>query len=127
VRNCEVKGKATIEEYTDSAIRDPDVLAIARKVTFEIDPEAEAVYPHHYPCTVVITMKDGSSEMIHIEYPKGDPENPVTWEEAIEKFRFMAGFHYKEQTLNYVIEAVRNLEKVECTAELFAQIRKRDR
>ena len=113
-----VKGHETIADFTNETIRDPEVLALAKKVTWELDPEAEKVYPKYYPCTVEVTMKDGSLVTAHVDYPKGDPENPVTWDEAVEKFRFMSGHHIGSVEQDRIIELVANLEKLEHISEL---------
>lgn len=113
-----VKGHETIEDFTEVTIRDPEVLALAKKVTWELDPEAEKVYPKYYPCTVEVTMKDGTVEVAHVDYPKGDPENPVSWDEAVEKFRFMSGHHIGRLEQNRIIELVSTLEHLENIDEL---------
>jgi 2-methylcitrate dehydratase PrpD len=117
-----VKGRETIQEYTNASIRDPEVLALAKKVKWVLDPEAEKVYPKYYPCTVEVTMKDGSTETAHVDYPKGDPENPVTWEEAVEKFRFMSGHHIGRVEQDKIISLIANLEKLETLDELIQAI-----
>ena len=63
-------------------------------------------------------MKDGTTYTSHVDYPKGDPENPVTWEEAVEKFRFMSGYHIGEFEKDRIIELVGNLEELDCLDEL---------
>jgi len=113
-----VKGHETIADYTNETIRDPEVLALAKKVTWELDPEAEKVYPKYYPCTVEVTMKDGTMVSSHVDYPKGDPENPVTWEEAVEKFRFMSGYHVGVVEQDRIIELVSNFENLKNMNEL---------
>ncbi|MDR1534224.1 MAG: MmgE/PrpD family protein [Planctomycetota bacterium] len=108
-----VKGRETIAEYTGESIRDPKVLELARKVRWELDPEAEKVYPKYYPCTVIVKMKDGREYASHVDYPKGDPENPVTWDEAVDKFRFMSGHHLGRLEQDRIIELCAGLEKLE--------------
>jgi 2-methylcitrate dehydratase PrpD len=115
-----VKGRETIAEYTNETIRDPEVLALAKKVKWELDPEAEKVYPKYYACTVEVTMEDGSVHTAHVDYPKGDPENPVSWEEAVEKFRFMSGHHTGRMEQDKIIELCANLEKLKNMEELTA-------
>jgi len=117
-----VKGKETIAEYHGPAIRDPEVLALAKKVKWELDPEAEKVYPKYYPCTVIVTMKDGTKHTAHVDYPKGDPENPVSWDEAVEKFRFMAGHHRGRVELDKIIEIISDLDKQKDMSELIKYI-----
>src|SRR5690606_5789967 len=75
---------------SETGIRDPEVLAMARKVRWEIDPEAERLWPKRYPCEVTITLVDGRSVSSRVEWPKGDPENAVTAEEVQHKFLTLA-------------------------------------
>jgi 2-methylcitrate dehydratase PrpD len=81
-----VNRRAFIEEYSEEGIRDPKVLAMAQKVRWEIDPEAEKLWPSRYPCEVEIVLNDGRSVSTRVEWPKGDPENPVNAEELKAKF-----------------------------------------
>ncbi|WP_101910314.1 MmgE/PrpD family protein [Marasmitruncus massiliensis] len=113
-----VKGHENIDDYTNESIRDPEVLGLAKKVTWMLDPEIEKVYPKYYPCTVEVTMKDGSKEITHIEYPKGDPENPVCWDEAVEKFRFMAGHEMGSYKVEKIIDLCSRLETLDNLDEL---------
>ena len=113
-----VKGHENIDDYTNESIRDPEVLGLAKKITWMLDPEIEKVYPKYYPCTVEVTMKDGSKEIAHIEYPKGDPENPVCWDEAVEKFRFMAGHEMGSYKVEKMIDLCSRLETLENLDEL---------
>jgi 2-methylcitrate dehydratase PrpD len=85
-----VRRRAFIEEYSEEGIRNPEVLAMARKVRWEIDPEAERLWPSRYPCEVEIALKDGRRLKSRVEWPKGDPENPVSTEEVRAKFATLA-------------------------------------
>ncbi len=114
-----VKGHENIDDYTMEAIRDPEVLALAKKVKWVLDPEIEKVYPKYYPCTVEVTMKDGSVVTSHTEYPKGDPENPVSWEEAEEKFRFMAGHEMSQEKIEKIVDLCKHLDELEALDELY--------
>lgn len=81
-----VKRRAFVEEYSETGIRNPEVLAMARKVRWEVDPEAERLWPTRYPCQITIQLKDGRSVTSRVEWPKGDPENAVTEPELRAKF-----------------------------------------
>ena len=85
-----VKRRAFVEEYSETGIRDPEVLAMARKVRWEVDPEAERLWPKRYPCQVTIKLTDGRSVSSRVEWPKGDPENAVTEPELRAKFLTLA-------------------------------------
>ncbi|MCK5487474.1 MAG: MmgE/PrpD family protein, partial [Desulfobacterales bacterium] len=57
--------------------------------------------------------KDGKTYSTRIDFPKGDPENPLTWDELIDKFRNLIAPVFFEARQNEIIERVRSLEKEE--------------
>ncbi len=118
-----MKKRASVPEFTDEAIKDPAVRALMQKVRYELDPEAEKVYPEKYPSTMIVTLKDGHRFTSYIEYPKGDPENPVTRDELLDKFRLLAGFHLPGKKVEQVIEVVSNLEDLKDINKLTALLR----
>jgi 2-methylcitrate dehydratase PrpD len=85
-----VKRRAFMEEYSETGIRDPEVLKLARRVRWEVDPEAERLWPTRYPCEVRIKRTDGTMISSRVEWPKGDPENPATPPELEQKFRALS-------------------------------------
>lgn len=116
------KGRASVLEFTEEAIKDKDVLELASKVKWELDPETEKVYPEYYPSTVIVRTKNGKEYVSYVDYPKGDPENPVSFEEVEEKFRFLASFTISEEKIEKVIEIVSSLEKLENVKELVSYL-----
>ncbi|GAG78350.1 unnamed protein product, partial [marine sediment metagenome] len=69
--------------------------------------------PKHWPATAEIKTKDGKILSIRLEYSKGDPENPLTWDELIEKFRGLASTVYSEARREKMIEQVKNIDNIE--------------
>src|SRR3546814_19627861 len=67
-------------------LKDPDTLALVRKVTVFQDPKVEAEYPRNLAGSVKITMADGATYEKLVRIPKGEPENFVTPQELRDKF-----------------------------------------
>ncbi len=42
-----VRGRTGVDEFKGAALTDPEILALADKVTWELDPAAEALWPRH--------------------------------------------------------------------------------
>ena len=82
-----IYGKATLEEYVPDNVESPAVKAFMRKVECVEDPQLDKDFPKKWPATVAITKTDGKTFSTSIEYPKGDPENPLSWDELIAKFQ----------------------------------------
>jgi len=105
-----VRKRTGVEEFKGDNLRDPEVLALADKVTWELDPAAEALWPKAYPATLVITMKDGTTHEAHSDYPKGDPENPVSLPEVVDKFNYLTERFLPRDKAAQVVERVSGIE-----------------
>lgn len=118
-----VKNSTGIYEFRGDVLQDPEVLALAQKVGCEYDPAAEAMYPKAYPSTLVAEMNDGRTFTAHVDYPKGDPENPATKEEILAKFHGLTEKFFDEERREQVIKAVEGLETMTNISELADLVR----
>lgn len=85
-----VTGKAGMDEFTEKKIVDPVIQEITGRVKVFEDPELTAIVPYKRGAMVQLHMKDGTSFAEFIELPKGEPENPLSQQELIEKFTSLA-------------------------------------
>ncbi len=83
------------------------------KVECYNDPELDKVFPQKWPCHVVIATNEGRSYQARVEYPKGDPENSLTWEELIAKFENVTQNVCSAAQKQALVEQVKNLENLE--------------
>ncbi len=77
-------------QFTDAKIMDPRIRAQLPKVKVLADPEIEAAFPKLQKVHVVITTTDGRTLEKRLDYPKGDPRNPLTDTEIAGKMRALA-------------------------------------
>jgi 2-methylcitrate dehydratase PrpD len=115
-----VHGSVLPEHFTEEAIKDEEINRLTDLITWEVNPEFEAVYPEKYPARVTVTMKDGTKYVSEVEYPKGDPENPATREEVLKKFRANAANTIGSVKAERIIELVDNIEELEDIDELIS-------
>jgi 2-methylcitrate dehydratase len=77
-------------QFTDAKIMDPTIRAQLNKVKVIADPEIEAVFPELQRVKVIIQTTDGRELEQQLDYPKGDPRNPLTDAEIAGKFAALA-------------------------------------
>ena len=77
-------------QFTDAKIMDPTIRAQLKKVEVVADPEIEKVFPALQRVIVTIRTVDGKSFTKQVDYPKGDPRNPLADREVEEKFDALA-------------------------------------
>jgi 2-methylcitrate dehydratase PrpD len=83
-----VHGGIGLGAFTEKAIRDADVLALAAKVKFVIDPDNP--YPNNYTGHVKATLKDGSVAEERQPYLRGGASEPLTRQDVTDKFMLNA-------------------------------------
>ena len=118
-----VKGRVLPESFTDEAIKDERLSRLCDLISWEINPDFEAVYPDRYPARVTVTMEDGSVYVGEVEYPKGDPEYPATKEEVVTKFRNNAANTIGSVKAERIIQLVDQFEELENLNELIECLR----
>jgi 2-methylcitrate dehydratase PrpD len=79
-----VVGSLGKNAYRPESLRNPDILDLARRVHYRVDPAYPG--PGRFKGEVTITLKDGRSFHELEEYNRGSAENPMTKEEITAKF-----------------------------------------
>jgi 2-methylcitrate dehydratase PrpD len=79
-----VHGGVGLGAFTESAIRDPEVLALAAKVNFVIDPDNP--YPNSYTGHLRATLNDGGVVEERQPFLRGGAQEPLTRQDVIDKF-----------------------------------------
>jgi 2-methylcitrate dehydratase PrpD len=90
-----------------------------RKVNFYVDPEAESAGFDKMTSLLKITLKDGKVITGRAAFGKGSPANPMTFDEAAEKFRGCAEYaDWPREKTEKIIALVRALETAADVSEL---------
>lgn len=116
-----IEKKAFLEEYTGESVKRPDVLECLNKVTVKHSTELDRFFPESFPTRVTITTEEGKEYTVKVRYPKGDPENPLSWNEILQKFhRCTVNSDMQTEVNNKLIESVTHLENMEDIRDLTA-------
>jgi 2-methylcitrate dehydratase PrpD len=107
-----------LEQYSEDVLHNAEVKKIMKKVDFYTHERLNQVFPKKWPAEVEIETTSGQIYREHIDFPKGDPENPLSWEEMIDKFRYLASSAYSDKRQDDIISTVRNLEELKSIREL---------
>jgi len=98
-------------QFTIDKIMDPTIRAQLNKIVVVADPEIEKVFPALQRVVVTILANDGREFSKQLDYPKGDPRNPLTDKEVEEKFEALAEPVLTAEARGRAIDAIWNLEK----------------
>lgn len=81
-----VDHKITTASFSDEKLNDPAIWEVIDKIKGEASIEFENMFPAKQPSKVVVRTKDGREFSEYLEYPKGDPREPMTQEDLDNKF-----------------------------------------
>lgn len=110
-------GKTGMDAFSDECLENAEIREFTKKVIVNEDTEMSAFFPEKTIASVVITARDGRRFEGRSELPKGEPENPLTPEEIIDKFSRLAVYGGKtklqaEEIADAVIHAETKLPKL---------------
>lgn len=106
-----VLGRTGMEAFTEDSLNNPDVQALTKKIVTTEDADMTAAFPKETIATVDVTLKDGRVISGKSVLPKGEPENPLTRQEAIDKFTALALYGGKTaQEAAAIVDAALNVE-----------------
>ena len=105
-------------QFTMEKIMDATIRAQLNKIVVVADPEIEKVFPALQRVIVTITTTDGREFSKQLDYPKGDPRNPLTDKEVEEKFEALAGPVMIPGARRKAIDAIWALEKQASVTDL---------
>ncbi|MBI4525956.1 MAG: MmgE/PrpD family protein [Deltaproteobacteria bacterium] len=120
--------KLGFEDFLPEALRDRRVVELARRVNPVLSEELDEWPMDAKPAIVDILLKDGSRFVERVEYAKGNPRDPISYEEILRNFRGCAGFtafpipsERTEKALE-LLERLENLEDVSDVVKLLSRV-----
>ena len=111
-----IYGRASLGEYTEEIIGQSEVKELMSRVQSAQDPSLEANYPSRWPAWAEIEARDGRRLRAEVEYPKGDPENALSWDELKDKFRDITRPvvpHSRQEEIISTVESLEHLDDVQ--------------
>jgi 2-methylcitrate dehydratase len=85
-----VDKKITIQSFSEEKLKDPRINKVINKIKGEPSIEFEKMFPEKQPSKVVIKTNDGREFSEYLEFPKGDPREPMTMNDLENKFNTLS-------------------------------------
>jgi 2-methylcitrate dehydratase PrpD len=80
------RGKAGMDEFSVQNLQDPDIRRLMEATHCRTDPGLDRAFPGAMPATVRLTLTDGRQLETRVDYPVGEPENPLSGEAMLTRF-----------------------------------------
>lgn len=117
-----VYGQVAISAFTTDRLHDPKIRGVMERISLARDPELGKAYPERWPAVAEITTRAGETHVARIDFPRGDPKNPMTQEELVAKFHNLATPALDQEHRKKTVDACLQLEQVENLASFFTDL-----
>jgi 2-methylcitrate dehydratase PrpD len=112
-------GHAGLGQFTPERMSDPAIAALLALTRVSVAEDLTAKYPAAWPARLTITLVTGETLHGAADFPRGNPENPITTQELEDKFRVLVAPRFGTDTAGRAIETIARLESLSDIAEAF--------
>lgn len=106
------KRRATLNEFSDSVVRDPGLQMLMSKVSYSAFDVRQSDYSN-VTTLIKVEMNDGRTFSLRADYGKGNPLRPMTFDDLAEKFRGCAEYaNWPSSKAEETIAMVQEVENV---------------
>jgi 2-methylcitrate dehydratase PrpD len=107
-----LRGKVSLEDFTDEKVADGEVQALLAKVEY-LYPVEYRKSPSSLAQEVVVKLNNGAEYAYRVDLPKGEPANPLTDGELRAKFVDCAGLLLPQVVIERVLDMLTSLESLD--------------
>ena len=106
-----LEGELFVNQFSKDKISNPEILNFMKKITAEVDPKIESLgHEFRHMASIELTTDDNKKFNHTEKYRKGSPENPLTKDQILAKFKSFATYSYDEDKINKIKEKIENIE-----------------
>jgi 2-methylcitrate dehydratase PrpD len=115
------EGRVGLEQFSPERFNQipPSIRDLLPRIRIAIAPDLTAKYPAAWPVRLAVRLENGTVLNGAGDYPRGNPENPVSTEALEEKFESLVGARFGGEFALRALEAVDAIEQYRDIAGLF--------
>jgi len=106
-------GNVLPDSFSDEKLKDPRIWDLLGKIKVIADPEIDGMFPGVKRARVSITTLGGSTHTAQVDHAKGSPQNPMSDEEIVAKFRANAEGVVSPNRQDEIIETTWKFDEVD--------------
>ena len=112
----------SVERFAPDGVCDPRIAAMLRSTRVTVEEELTQKYPSAWPARLTLTLGDGSQLRGSSDFPRGNPEHPLTTSQLEDKFLVLVGSRFGSDTANSALRTVHAVENCRDVGMLFRNV-----
>lgn len=113
--------RASLDQFTDKKVQDSKTVNLMKKIKMVAHPDLAEI-PMPSRSIITIKMKDGREFLKRVDAAKGSPENPLSKEEIVKKYRDCSEPVIGREKVDRSIDMIWNLDKIEDINQLMDMV-----
>ena len=115
---CLTQGGYWLDDFTEERIKNPKLRPLMKKIEVRETEECNSRFPESNSFRIKVTMKNGETIERGIDHAKGDPQNPMTDDEIVTKFRKLSAPVMSESQMDRALDRLWKLEEMSDMSEV---------
>ncbi|RKY53067.1 MAG: MmgE/PrpD family protein [Candidatus Neomarinimicrobiota bacterium] len=107
-----VDRQITTNSFSDEKLKAPKIQAVINKIRGDASVEFEKMFPAKQPSKFISRTNKGEEFSQYLEYPKGDPREPMTDEDIAVKFNALSSKVLNSERQKEIRDAIFNFERI---------------
>ena len=103
--------QASLDQFTDDNLRSAQLQSLMSKVVMVKDQRIEKNFPAEWATHVKVQLTNGNEFEKVVRFPKGDPENPLSWQELTAKFQSLAMRTFPPNRCQEIVDSVKDMDR----------------
>jgi len=116
-------GNVLPDSFSDEKLKDPRIWDLLGKIKVVADSEIDAMFPGVKRARVSITTNSGETHTAQVDHAKGSPQNPMSDEEIVSKFRANAEGVLDKARQDEIIDATWRFDELEDIEKYMSMLR----
>jgi len=121
-----IDGEVSLRQFTDERVLSSEAQGFISKVELKLLNVPKGVSLLNVPQPLKVKLQDGSELLREVQWPKGYPNNPMTWDEVASKFKDCAEGVLSQVKIDHCIEMMLKMETLDSVSELMTIVSKTD-
>jgi 2-methylcitrate dehydratase PrpD len=113
-----VDGRVRLDAFDDQHLEDPEIRELIKRVELYVDPQCDKGFPEQRAAVVEIRTRDGRVLKHRAPTRKGDPDNPLSDAELVEKYRELVAPVIGEAAAERLLDALWRIDVMDDVSAL---------
>lgn len=112
----------TSDRFGDDGVRDADIATLLQGTHVVVADDLSAKYPAAWPTRLAVTLRSGETVRGASDFPRGNPENPVSTPALEQKFMALVTPRVGDAVAERAVRAIRDIESCADIASAFRDL-----